>query len=165
MSNGIWQMEDAIRGLCNLEDVGEERPIEVPPDPEEMPYEPSDDVLALARSRGIARDDSDGIFGIAVELDPLGTIKSHQSAYLDWVKVKRANALANAGKDVLLRQLTIDRLARLPTSELVGKLVAGAMVLPPEHRKTVLGVWGVDEDKLNELLADGVEDIHSHMRA
>jgi len=38
----VWTMDDALRGICQLEDVGEERPMEVPPEPpkEEGPPSP-----------------------------------------------------------------------------------------------------------------------------
>lgn len=138
----MWTTEDARRGLCQLEDVGEERPIERIPDPPQSEADPAPEdfaepaepfrPLSKAERKQLALELMDKIL-IKAHGDPAAFMEdgsSQLNKFLEWAN--KADAEDNSAN---VLDMTAQSFNRMPPIEQDRALLDVITLFVPDERR------------------------------
>jgi hypothetical protein len=168
----VWSASDAKNGWCRPDQVGQPATENTPavvgarPEPGEVPAAPADpaeftaepealqltsNAAAVARERGIAATDAEGLALIMLELDPEGFGRRNPTIYMDLMRSQRAERQASALQAQQLADLASGKIKALSTRQIVDKMVQALFAEGPEAQARILERWDISADDLAEL--------------
>lgn len=185
----LWTQTDFELGICARGQIGQ--PVEYGPPvgvaygdagaapgtaaaagttgPENAEPEPlvlTSAAAALARERGIAATDAEGLALIMLEVDPEGFARRNPTLYMDIMRSQRVERLAAAQHAQQLADLASGKIKALSTRQIVDKMIQGLFVEGAEAQARTLERWGISADELAELgtaAAQGDAALDAHL--
>jgi len=161
-STFVWSASDAKNGWCTPEQVGTPAPKGpatisttvsiggVPVETKEIMRVPTA-ATTLARERGIAATDAEGLALLMLETDPEGFARRNPTVYLDIMKSQRIERIAQAQQAQQLADLASGKIKALSTRQIVDKMVQALFAEGPEAQARILERWDISADDLAEL--------------
>lgn len=168
----VWTTADALKGLCEMEDVGDVRETPRPPDatPEATDAEATDATttvepdaplvvtaaaVALAKERGIDPTDAEAMALIMLEVDPEGFARKNPTIFLHILKSQQAERASKQSEMLTLATATAGQIKAMSTQTVYTHLAMAIFAEADEVRDRMLARLGVTVADLKEILAHG----------
>jgi len=161
-STFVWSASDAKNGWCTPEQGGTPAPKGpatisttvsiggVPVETKEIMRVPTA-ATTLARERGIAATDAEGLALLMLETDPEGFARRNPTVYLDIMKSQRIERIAQAQQAQQLADLASGKIKALSTRQIIDKMIQALFEEGPETQARVLAKWDISAEDLHEL--------------